>query len=323
MIELRQFKHSAALARFRNFRLAAESVYISQPALSLSIKAAEESLGQKLFVRTNKAIYPTVYGEIVIALAEKVVADVENMHREVDLLSGIEAGVLRICLSPYIHYSMAGRLIGEFLTDFPGVTLDILEGTWETRVEMLKRKQTDLVVEAYAVDPARKIFREPDITCIDLYIPPIVYYCRSGHPMAGPARVSYADLTRYPWAGEGGPPYYLTWLAEAAGLSSLREIPDRRQRFYSSDYHAIVAAVLNSDMISAGTPVFLDQYAREGSIRYLDIDWKIPKLENKGSILVLKNRTQSNVMKGTISMVKRILAEMAGKTAAGTKGRSH
>lgn len=126
MIELRHFKHIVALARFKNFRLAAESVFISQPALSLSIKASEKVRGQKLFVRANKTIVPTAYGMIVLAIAEKVIADVSNMQKEIDLMSGTKSAYLKISLSPYIHYSISDRLIERFMKMYPEISLDLI-----------------------------------------------------------------------------------------------------------------------------------------------------------------------------------------------------
>jgi len=310
MIELRQLKHIAALAKFRSFRLAAEAVHISQPALSLSIKAAEETLGQKLFIRTNKTIIPTTYGEIVVEMAERIVNDVSNMTREINLLSGIDTGFLKICLSPYIHFSISGKLIERFMNLYPLLSLDLLSVQWEYRLGMLRNKQVDLIVEVYAVDKGRRIFRDQDVTVIEVPIPPIVYFCRADHPLAQLEMVTSGDMRQYPWGGEGGPPAYHSWLAEAAGLTSARELPDRRLKFYSSDYNSILTAVLNSDIISGGSPVFFNKFEQQGLIHYLDVEWKIPHIDHKGYIIFLKSRILSKVILDTIELVKKILAEV-------------
>jgi DNA-binding transcriptional LysR family regulator len=310
MIELRQLKHIAALAKFRSFRLAAEAVHISQPALSLSVKAAEQALGQKLFIRSNKTITPTTYGEIVVELAERIVNDVNNMTREINLLSGIDTGFLRICLSPYIHFSISGKLIERFMKLYPGFSLDLVSVQWEHRIGLLRNKKVDLMVEVYASNPPKRIFHEHDIEVVEVPIPPIRYYCRADHPLAKKDKVTYEDIRQYPWGGEGGPPAYHSWLAQAAGLTSTRELPDRRLKFYSSDYNSILTAVLNSDIVSGGSPVFFDKFEKQGLIHYLDVEWKIPHIDHKGYIIYLKSRKLSKVILDTIELVNKILSEI-------------
>jgi len=313
MIEFRQFRHIAALAKHRNFRLAAETVSISQPALSLSIKAAEDALGHQLFIRSNKTIIPTHYGEIVIAMAHKVLSDVDNMERELDLLSQTESSNLKICICPYLHYSLSDTFIRQFLLEHPSRYLDLLYGEWDNRIAMLKNKQVDLLLEVYAVDPERKIFRETEIISIDFDIPPIVYFCRSGHPLVTGGRVNAGDLLHYDWTGEGGAPLYHHWLAEATGLPSAWDIMGKKQKFHSSDYHSILHAVLHSDMISAGSPIFLDSYEKEGLISYLNIDWKVPHMPHRGSILLLKDRPISQLLENTITAFLEITRELVAQ----------
>jgi DNA-binding transcriptional LysR family regulator len=313
MIELRQLKHIAALAKYRSFRLAAEAVFISQPALSLSIKASEDALGQKLFVRTNKMIVPTTYGEILVELAERITTDVDNMQREINLLAGIDSGYLRISLSPYIHYSISKRLIEGFMQNYPLLSLDLVYSQFENRIAMLRNKQVDMIVDAYAVDPERKIFRDHDVTVSEVPIPPITYYCRADHPLTKLDKVTYLDMRNFPWAGEGGPTLYRNWLAEAAGLTSTRELSDRRLKFFSSDYNSILTAVLNSDMVTAGSHVFLDEFEKKGLIKYLDVEWKIPHIKHAGYIIVLKNRILPQVVLEAITLVKELLQELAVK----------
>ena len=308
MVELRQLRHILALAKFRNFRLAAESVLISQPALSLSIRTAEEKLGQKLFERTGKILVPTVYCEILIEMGEKIFQDIDNMYREIGLISAKEASFLKISLAPYIHYSISEQLIKRFIKEFPGVSLDLVAAPWDSRIKMLKNKDIDIAVEAYAVDRERKIFNEPDLDTIEMRIPGIAYFCRAGHPLPKNATVSYLEIVKYNWAGEGGPPFYLHWLAEATGLITYKEIPDRKQQFFSLDYNSILTSVTSSDMISAGTPVFLNKYEKEGTIRYIDIAWKTPHPEPIGSVMVLKNRVLSGMIQRTIGIIRELMA---------------
>lgn len=313
MIEFRQFKHVVALEKFRNYRLAAESVFISQPALSLSIKAAEENLGQKLFDKIDKKIVPTAYGEIVAAMGAKILQDLDNLKREIDQISGIESGHLRISLSPFIHYSIGEKLVERFLKEYPAINLDLVLGTWTNRIEMLKSKAVDLDVDIFVVDPERKYFKEPEIETIEVTAPDLVYYVRKGHPLSELPTVSYKEITNFNWGGEGGSLYYQTWLLEATGLDLEKINLKGLRKFYSLDYHTILSAVLHSDIVSAGSKSFFGSDELNNQISILTVDWKVPHPAPVASILFLKNRSKTQLMEIAVSMVKDLLLEEATK----------
>ena len=315
MIEFRQFKHVVALEKFRNYRLAAESVFISQPALSLSIKAAEETLGQKLFTKIDRKIVPTAYGEIVAEMGIKILGDLDNLKREIDQIAGIESGLLRISMSPFIHYSIAQKLIGRFFKEYPTINLDLITNSWGDRIEVVKSKAVDLAVDVFVVDPALKYFKEPDLETVEIEAPKLVYFVRKDHPLAGLPKVSYQDIVKYQWGGEGGSFYYQSWLLEATGLDIEKVNFKGLRKFFSLDYHTILEAVLHSDIISAGSSSFFDSYEKSNQISYLDVDWKIPHPEPIASVMYLKNRPKTQLMEIAEGMIRELLLEEVGKNS--------
>ena len=76
-VSFRQLGHAMALAKHRNFRLAAEELHISQPALTRSVRALEEALGARLFDRLSTGVEPTPAGEIVLARGRRVLQESE------------------------------------------------------------------------------------------------------------------------------------------------------------------------------------------------------------------------------------------------------
>ncbi len=313
MIEFRQFKHVVALEKFRNYRLAAESVFISQPALSLSIKAAEENLGQKLFDKIDKKIVPTAYGEIVATMGAKILQDLDNLKREIDMFSGMESGLLRISLSPFIHFSIGQKLVERFFKEYPTINLDLITNSWGDRIEVIKSKAVDLAVDVFAVDPARKYFKEPELETVEIAAPKLVYFVRKDHPLARLPKVSYQDIIKYQWGGEGGSFYYQSWLLEATGLDLEKINLKGLRKFFSLDYHTILAAVLNSDIISAGSSSFFEPYEKSNQISYLNVEWKVPHPDPIASVMYLKNRSKTQLMEIAVSMIRDLLLEEATK----------
>ncbi|MGL4564707.1 MAG: LysR family transcriptional regulator, partial [Halioglobus sp.] len=92
-MSFRQLAHALTLARHRNFRLAAEELHISQPALTRSIMALEEVLGARLFDRLSSGVELTTAGAIVLERGQRVMRESEDMERALADLLGVVRGL--------------------------------------------------------------------------------------------------------------------------------------------------------------------------------------------------------------------------------------
>ncbi len=119
-MELQQLRYFKALAEHGNLAKAAESLYISPPALSASISRLERELSVRLFDRTNRGLRLNRRGIIYLGYVEQLLLLLENANREISDSEQYEADSLAIAVtSPHIWQS----LIGEFMLSYPGVTL--------------------------------------------------------------------------------------------------------------------------------------------------------------------------------------------------------
>ncbi|MCB1732827.1 MAG: LysR family transcriptional regulator, partial [Halieaceae bacterium] len=100
-VSFRQLGHAMALAKHRNFRLAAEELHISQPALTRSVRALEEALGARLFDRLSTGVEPTPAGEIVLARGRRVLQESDDLRRALADLLGMVHGSLVISTGPF------------------------------------------------------------------------------------------------------------------------------------------------------------------------------------------------------------------------------
>ncbi|MGV2385792.1 MAG UNVERIFIED_CONTAM: LysR family transcriptional regulator, partial [Thermobifida fusca] len=91
-MQLQQLAYFLAVAETRHFTRAAELSRVAQPSLSKQIKALEEELGAPLFVRARGNITLTPAGEILLPLAQRILADVETARREIQELAGMRRG---------------------------------------------------------------------------------------------------------------------------------------------------------------------------------------------------------------------------------------
>lgn len=310
MIEIRQMKHILAVARYSNFKRASESVFLSQPALSLSIKAAEDWFGQKLFERGHRKVVPTAFGEIVIQLAERTVADIENTMHQVKQISSFEGSTLRIGLSPIISTWIGNQLISELFNKYPNNTFQIFSNIlWDSNVSSIKNNSFDLAVEVFAVDSHNIFYDDPSINYIDIEIPDLHYYCRSGHPITALNEITFNDILKYPFAIQPLPPYFLQWLIKATGMKNETDLKNQ-VKFISNDREFLKTAVLNSDCLSGSPKKQIEKELKSGLFQIINIKWKVPHLENRGSIIYSSERPLSPIARKAIEIISELLADL-------------
>ena len=96
------------VAEQRSFRKAAEELYLTQPAVSLQIKALEEDIGVQLFDRTGAQIALTAAGKVLLGYSKQVNALFVQAEQDIAALAGIMPGNLPLEL-PRPSLSMCCR----------------------------------------------------------------------------------------------------------------------------------------------------------------------------------------------------------------------
>src|SRR5260370_247997 len=109
-----------------NFRQAAEALYLTQPAVTLQIKALEEELGVPLFDRTENRVALTEAGRILLKHAKKVETLTAVARQELARLVGEEEGDLSACASTTIAQYLLPKLIGQFRSLNPQIQRSLL-----------------------------------------------------------------------------------------------------------------------------------------------------------------------------------------------------
>ncbi|AZQ67679.1 hydrogen peroxide-inducible genes activator [Silicimonas algicola] len=167
-VTLRQLQYFVALAETLQFGAAAEKVHVSQPALSLQIKAMEEALGARLVDRLPREVRLTRVGQEVLDRARRVLTEVGDLEQSVRWRDGL-AGRLRLGVIP----TVAPYLLPMALTRLRArdITLDIRirEAQTTTLVTGLRDGRLDAAIMALPLqDPgltARPLFRDRFLLC--------------------------------------------------------------------------------------------------------------------------------------------------------------
>src|ERR1700722_18019857 len=91
-MELRQLRYLVALAEEQSFTRAAEREHIAQPALSQQIQKLEQEGGLSLVERTTRRVSITDAGEMLVARARRILAELDSAHEELQSVRGILSG---------------------------------------------------------------------------------------------------------------------------------------------------------------------------------------------------------------------------------------
>ncbi|MBT3047558.1 MAG: selenium metabolism-associated LysR family transcriptional regulator [Candidatus Thiodiazotropha sp.] len=137
------------VARLLSFTKAAETLHMTQPAVTFQVRQLEEYFNTRLFDRTHNRISLTEAGERVYEYADRIFdlyADMENSVRE---MTGEIRGALTIGASTTIAEYMLPALLGDFGARFPEVTIHLRVSNSDGIVSMVENNTIDLgVVEA-------------------------------------------------------------------------------------------------------------------------------------------------------------------------------
>jgi DNA-binding transcriptional LysR family regulator len=150
-MELRHLRTIVAVAEHRSLTKAGEELYLSQSAVSQQIRRLEEELGVTVFRRTSRRVEPTAEGLVILGYAQRVLAEVDGMHRELEELSGLLRGELRIGgVYPTANYDLFG-VLAEFRAAHPDVAVRMVEATQDDVLAALRSDEMDCAFAA--VDP--------------------------------------------------------------------------------------------------------------------------------------------------------------------------
>jgi len=133
-----------AVAEHLSFRKAAERLFLSQPAVTLQIKALEDDLGVRLFDRAANRISLTPQGARLLRYAKKIATLVSQAEQELAAGEGQLSGELALGVSTTIAQYVLPRLIGAFLGEHPRVKLLLQSGNTEEIVELLIERKVSI-----------------------------------------------------------------------------------------------------------------------------------------------------------------------------------
>ncbi|MDY0781533.1 hydrogen peroxide-inducible genes activator [Tenacibaculum sp. IB213877] len=143
-----QLKYTLAVAEHKNFTVAAEHCFVTQPTLSMQIQKLEEELDAQIFNRSKKPIELTPLGERIVEQA-KVIVDESN--RIIDIVhqqKGYIGGEFKLGIIPTVMPTLLPMFLKNFTRAYPKVQLVIEELTTEEIIRKLTDGHIDAAIAA-------------------------------------------------------------------------------------------------------------------------------------------------------------------------------
>lgn len=192
---LKQMTYFLSVAKTANLTKSAEELFVSQPALSQTIKALEEELGFVLFYKRGNRLTLTESGMILQEEVKKVMWQYQEMENRIKSGS-MNHNFLRIGFSPIVGNELAPQLCGEFMRQHREILLQTAEAGGATLLHMLDHDQVDMVITG------KEHGDTPDWEgkFHQISLPPvsISYFVAKGSPLDREESVSLEEIAAYP-----------------------------------------------------------------------------------------------------------------------------
>jgi DNA-binding transcriptional LysR family regulator len=205
MQHINHLRSVVALAKHGHFGRAAESIGLTQSALSQNIQRVEAIYGVALFTRQQGRVAPTGYGEVAIASAEAALEALEQAERGIHLLQNLETGHLVIGVDPYLASSVLAPALSSLLEAYPSLKFTLHTSDWVDLEKSLLSDEIDLL---FGLPPKHP---RPDIKQTAITVPTPLILCAKTHVLRDEESISLAQAVEFPIVCPEPPEWYIDW----------------------------------------------------------------------------------------------------------------
>ncbi len=244
MLDVKRMRVLREVIARGSFSAAADSLHLSQSAVSQQVAVLEKEVGMQLLERTSEGPKLTRAGETLIGHADAVICRLEEAERDLTEIAGLESGRVRVISFPSASATVLTRAIGLFRPRFPAIDLELGEGEPEVSIPLLRAGEFDIALgfdfSQHPHDVGRDLERELLLEeKMWVALPP-------GHPLAASDGVKLSDLADEDWlcGRSGSCREHVIRLCQEAGF-------EPSVSFDSDDYQVL------KGLVSAGLGVTL------------------------------------------------------------------
>jgi len=187
-LSLRQLQVFESVARHLSHSRAASELYLSQPAVSMQLKQAEQIIGLPLFEQVGKKIFLTEAGRELLHYSRTILQQMAEMAAVFDDMKGLERGHLHISVVSTANYFMPQQL-ARFIQAHPAIQLSLHVANRDAVIQQLGNNSADLAIMGLPPQDAEmdaQAFMEN----------PLVIIAAPNHPLAGSQQIKARQLAQ-------------------------------------------------------------------------------------------------------------------------------
>lgn len=254
------------LAQTGSLRASAETLNVTQPALTKALKQLEEEFGTSLVVRTPKGVRLAPAGELLAARAATVVRELERAREEVAWHTQNTHATVTVGVSPAAALMLAANAVARFQTRWPEVRVRLVDALYPKALQQLRSGEVDLALGPLPVSGIGR-----DLHVQPLLHSPTVIVARQGHPLL--QAHSLTDLQAAHWVLTGprlgpGDPTHLGF--ERQGLTPPKVTME------CESFSTLLAVLPEMDLLAAVPKRFYDTHGPRMGLAALPIEEKLP-----------------------------------------------
>jgi DNA-binding transcriptional LysR family regulator len=195
-MDVRLLEAFRAVVDHRSVTAAAGAMGVTQPAVSTQIARLEEMIGFALFERSGGRLKPTAEGMLFYAEAMRVLGEFDRLQTTTAQIREGQAGRLTIASHPWAAISLLPKLVSEFLSERPGVSVRLISRHSDVVSQLLPSESFDIGIAELPIDEASVTVSRHQMRCV-VVLPPrhplaahklLTPALLSGHPMVAPVR---------------------------------------------------------------------------------------------------------------------------------------
>lgn len=178
------------IVQYSSFQKAAELHDVTPPAISHIVKQLEQEFGFSLFIRSRRGVTLTPSGESVLQVVSDIVKKEDALYQLVSELNGLERGHVRLG----IFNSMCKYLpvlIQDFSKQYPHITFEIYQGSYEDIIKWLKTGVVDIGFLSKTVNPRFPFY--------EIFSDPLMCILKKGTKTASDTEISLESLADSPF----------------------------------------------------------------------------------------------------------------------------
>lgn len=302
-MKLNQLKLLVAACELGSIRRAAESLRLSQPAVTRSIHELETELGVTLLERTPYGVAPTIFGQTLVARAKSVEREIQLAQNEIEQLRDVGRGEVRIGVTPVAAFHLLPLAISRLRRRHSKVRIEIAEVLYPQFLSSLRQRKFDFVIGP----TAHSIPKDEFLTEI-LFEDDLAIVSRCEHPITRKNNLTIEELAKLDWI----PPAAGT--ARDALMQAFRTLGFGTPRcVIQTDTYMLILSILHrTDMVSLAPRQLFHQLWSKAGVSILNAGFDFPP--QPAGIIRHSNNIPSGAAKHVIAAIRQAALSLKKST---------